>query len=269
MYNGADAMSMLKLDDISLSFGGVNALSNVTLEIEKGTIHSLIGPNGAGKTSLLNCINKFYKPQKGRILFQEEDITRLKPHQIATRGIARTFQNIELFKGMTVLDNIKLGRHIYMKSGMFSASIYFGQARREEIRHRYFIEEKIIELLELEDIRKEIVGTLPYGFQKRIELARALAMEPQLLLLDEPTAGMNVEETQYLVRYILDIKDVWNVTMLLVEHDMRVVMGISDMISVLNFGQMIAQGVVKDIQKDPLVMEAYLGEEKGADFVLD
>lgn len=262
-------MSMLKLENISLSFGGVNAVSNVTMEIEKGTIHALIGPNGAGKTSILNCINKFYKPQQGRIHFLGEDITRLKPHQVATKGIARTFQNIELFKGMTVLDNIKLGRHIFMKSGMFSASIYFGLAKREEIRHRRFIEEKIIELLQLEDIRKEIVGTLPYGFQKRIELARALALEPQLLLLDEPTAGMNVEETQYLVRYILDIKDVWNVTMLLVEHDMRVVMGISDKISVLNFGQMIAQGVVQDIQKDPLVVQAYLGEEKGADFVLD
>ena len=262
-------MSMLKLENISLRFGGVNAVSNVTLEIEKGTIHALIGPNGAGKTSILNCINKFYKPQQGRIHFLGEDITRLKPHQVATKGIARTFQNIELFKGMTVLDNIKLGRHIFMKSGMFSASIYFGLAKREEIRHRRFIEEKIIELLQMEDIRKEIVGTLPYGFQKRIELARALALEPKLLLLDEPTAGMNVEETQYLVRYILDIKDVWNVTMLLVEHDMRVVMGISDKISVLNFGQMIAQGVVQDIQKDPLVVQAYLGEEKGADFVLD
>ncbi len=226
---------MLKLENISLSFGGVNALSGVSMEVEKGTIHALIGPNGAGKTSILNCINKFYKPQKGHIYFQGEDITRLKPHQIAQKGIARTCQNIELFKGMSVLDNIKLGRHIYMKSGMFSASFYFGLAKKEEMRNRRFIEEEIIELLELEDIRKEIVGTLPYGFQKRIELARALALEPKLLLLDEPTAGMNVEETQYLVRYILDIKDVWDVTMLLIEHDMRVVMSISDRISVLNF----------------------------------
>ncbi len=251
----------LKLDGISLSFGGVSVLTNVAMSIHRGEIFAIIGPNGAGKTCLLNCINRFYHPYRGTILFDGEDITRLRAHQIASLGIARTFQNVELFKGMTVLDNIKLGRHVHLKTGLLSAGYYFGRARRTELELREEIEETIVDLLEIEHIRKKRVGTLPYGLQKRVELARALAMKPKLLLLDEPVTGMNLEETEDIVRFILDIHDVWGVTIILIEHDMGVVMDISDRVAVLDFGVKIAEGSPSQVRHDENVIKAYLGEK--------
>jgi len=229
-------------EDIHLSFGGLKALSGVTTGVKKGEIFSIIGPNGAGKTCLLNCINSFYQPQRGKILFEGTDITRLKAHRIASLGIARTFQNVELFAHMTVLDNIKLGGHVHLKSGVLSGGIYYGRARREEMAFRKHIEEKIVDLLEIEHIRKQPVHTLPYGLQKRVELARALAMRPKILLLDEPCAGMNLEETEDIARFVLDINEEWEVTIILIEHDMGVVMDISDRVCVLDFGLKIAEG---------------------------
>ena len=251
----------LEVKDIHLSFGGLMALHGVSTGVRKGEIFSIIGPNGAGKTCLLNCINRFYHPQQGSIIFEGKDISQMKPHRIAGLGIARTFQNVELFGHMSVLDNIKLGAHIHLGAGFLSGGVYYGKCQREEIRLRKEIEERIIDLLEIEHIRKHVVHTLPYGLQKRVELARALAMQPRLLLLDEPATGMNLEETEDMARFILDINEEWNVTIILIEHDMGVVMDISDRICVLDFGQKIAEGKPEKIRHDENVIKAYLGEE--------
>jgi len=252
-------MCALVVENISLSFGGIRALSQVSFEIKEGELHALIGPNGSGKTSLLNCISGFYRPDSGRIIFRGEDITRLPSHQISRLGIGRTFQHGELFKTSTALDNIRLGRHVHYKSGILSNIFYWGRTQQEEVGAREEIEKEIIDLLELESVRKEIVGALPYGLQKRIDLARALAIKPKLLLLDEPLGGMNREERADMIRYILDVLDLRNVTILLVEHNMDVVMDIADTITVLNFGRKIAEGMPKEIHSHPEVIQAYLG----------
>jgi branched-chain amino acid transport system ATP-binding protein len=254
----------LEIKRLTLSFGGLMALSGVSFGVKQGQIFAIIGPNGAGKTCVLNCICRFYNPQSGQVFFEGEDISKLATHRVAQRGIARTFQNIELFKGMTVLDNIKLGRHSHLTTGLVAGGLYFGKARREEMILRKEIEENIIDLLEIEAIRKKVVGTLPYGFQKRVELARALAMKPKILLLDEPMAGMNLEETEDMARFILDVNEEWGVTVILIEHDMGVVMDISDRVCVLNFGNKLAEGTPKEVQKNEDVVHAYLGETESA-----
>jgi branched-chain amino acid transport system ATP-binding protein len=252
----------LKVDKIFMAFGGVQALMDISFEVKKGEIFSVIGPNGAGKTVLLNCINGLYHPQRGQIYFEGKEISGLKPHQRAEMGISRTFQKIELFKGTTVLDNIRLGRHIHLKTGLISGSLYVGKTAREELEHRDFIEREIIDLLEIEHIRDKVVGMLPYGLQKRVELARALALNPKIILLDEPLAGLNLEEVEDMARFVLDINEEerWQTTCVLVEHDMGVVMDISHRVMALNFGEKIAEGTPPEIQKNPHVIKAYLGE---------
>lgn len=254
---------LLELEDINMSFGRVGALAGVSLRVRKGEIYSVIGPNGAGKTVMMNCINGLYHPQKGNIYFKGEKINKLKAYERAKLGIARTFQKVEVFGGMTVLGNIRLGRHIHLKSGIASGSLYVGKTAREEVEHRAFIEEEIIDLLEIEHIRNKPVGMLPYGLQKRVELGRALALEPELLILDEPLAGLNLEEVEDMARFILDINEEerWKLTCILVEHDMGVVMDLSDQVFVLNFGNKIMDGTPEEVQSHPEVIKAYLGEE--------
>ncbi len=252
---------LLEAQGLFLKFGGVNVLTNVSTGIRSNEIFAIIGPNGAGKTCLLNCINRFYHPSEGRIFFEGTDITALRSHQIASLGIARTFQNVELFRGMTVIDNIKLGSHVHLHTGLVSAGVYFGAARKTELGLRKEIEETIIDLLEIEHIRKKTVGTLPYGLQKRVELARALAMKPKVLLMDEPVTGMNLEETEDMARFILDIHEEWGITIVLIEHDMGVVMDISDRVCVLDFGVKIAEGLPTEIRHNNEVIKAYLGEK--------
>lgn len=251
---------LFSVEDLHLHFGGVVALAGVSLDVARGDIFAVVGPNGAGKTSLLNTVSGLYRPSRGRIRLEGRDITALRPHAIARLGVARSFQNIELFAGMTVLDNLMLGRHIHMRSGVLAGGVYWGPARREEIANRRIVEE-VIDFLEIEDIRERVVGTLPYGLQKRVELGRALALEPRLLLLDEPMAGMNVEEKEDIARFVLDINEERGVTIVLIEHDMGVVMDISTRVAVLDFGKLIALGTPAEVRRNEHVVKAYLGEE--------
>jgi branched-chain amino acid transport system ATP-binding protein len=249
----------LAVDNITLTFGGVTALANVGLTVHTGELVSIIGPNGAGKTSLLNSITGYYHPQTGRISFNGEDITGLPPHAIVRQGIGRTFQNIELFPGMTVLANMLLARHMHSSYNIGLATIFAPSVRKEEVRHRKVLEE-LIDFLEMQPIRKKPVGALPYGLRKRVELARALALKPKLLVLDEPFAGMTLEEKEDMVRFLIELNGAWGQTMILVEHDMSIVMSISHRIMVLDFGVTIAEGLPEEVANHPGVVKAYLGE---------
>jgi branched-chain amino acid transport system ATP-binding protein len=268
-----DRQVKLRIDDLSLDFGGLRALDQVSLEIRDNEILAIIGPNGAGKTALLNCINGFYKPQQGEIYYNGQRITRMRPDKLAKLGIARTFQNIELYTGLSTQDNIMAARHVLMKQNFVAGALYFGWARKEEIEHRKTVEE-IIDFLEMGPIRKRIVHVLPYGMRKRAELGRALALEPAVLLLDEPMAGMNLEEKEDIARFIIDVFEGQGATypntpvlrdgircIVLVEHDMGVVMDIADRIIVLDFGRKIAEGTPAEIKMNPEVINAYLGQE--------
>jgi branched-chain amino acid transport system ATP-binding protein len=253
---------LVEIRDVSKSFGGVQAVTRVSLDVPTGDLLSIIGPNGAGKTSLLNMISGFYHPDTGRIALEGRDVTDLAPSRIAELGVARTFQNIALFRGMTVLDNLMLGRHVHMKSGVLSSFIYWGMAQKEEVVHRKRVED-IIDFLKIQDLRKRPTGSLPYGLQKRVELGRALSLDPKVLLLDEPMGGMNQEEKEDMARFILDVNEEWGTTIILIEHDMGVVMDISDRVAVLDMGQKIAEGSPDEVRTNPLVIKAYLGDTKG------
>ena len=249
---------ILDVHNISLNFGGVKALSDISFNVREHEIRAIIGPNGAGKSSMLNCINGVYTPQQGNITFRGQTFSHMDSHQVAVMGVARTFQNLALFKGMSVLDNIMTGRNLRMKSNLLLQAIRFGPAEREEIEHRRKVEE-IIDFLEIQPYRKTPVGQLPYGLQKRVDLGRALALEPQVLLLDEPMAGMNVEEKQDMCRFILDVNDEFGTTVVLIEHDMGVVMDISDRVVVLDYGKKIGDGTPDEVRNNPEVISAYLG----------
>jgi branched-chain amino acid transport system ATP-binding protein len=249
---------LLEASGISLFFRRVSALSDVSIGVEPATIHAIVGPNGAGKTSLLNCISGVYRPQKGTIRFEGRDLSRLSPSERTALGIARTFQNIALFRGMTVLDNLLIGRHVHQRTGVLAGAVYLGPGRREEIAHRELVED-VIDFLEIQHIRKKVVGTLAYGLQKRVELARALALEPRLLLLDEPMAGMNAEEKEDMARFVLEIHEERGTAIIMIEHDMGVVMELSDRVTVLNFGELIAEGTPDEVRRNREVQEAYLG----------
>ncbi|HYM03802.1 MAG TPA: ABC transporter ATP-binding protein [Stellaceae bacterium] len=247
---------------LSKHFGGVRAVEDVSIDVARGEIVSVIGPNGAGKTSFLNMISGFYRPNSGEILLEQRDITRARPSEIARLGIARTFQNIALFRGLSVLDNILLGRHVHMRAGVLASLVFWGPARNEQVAHRARAEE-IIEFLKLEDVRKQPTAALPYGLRKRVELGRALALDPKVLLLDEPMGGMNQEEKEDIARFILDVNAEWGTTIILIEHDMGVVMDISDRVAVLDHGRKIAEGTPGEVQRHPAVLQAYLGREAG------
>lgn len=253
-------MTQLLVSEVTLTFGGLNALTQVDLAIDCGIITSIIGPNGAGKTSLLNCISGFYHPTMGRITYGDADLTQAPPHVVSSVGIARAFQNLELFRGLSVLDNLLLARHRHLHYSLWQALFYFGKAARLEAENRAYVE-KVIDFMELEPYRKKIVGSLSYGVQKKVEVARALTLAPQLLLLDEPMAGMNIEEKEDIVRFILDLKREWGMTVVLVEHDLGVVMDISDHIYVLDFGQVIGSGSPDEVASNRKVIDAYIGEE--------
>jgi branched-chain amino acid transport system ATP-binding protein len=255
--------AQLEVDSVTLRFGGVVALDGVSLVVRQGIVHAMIGPNGAGKTSLLNCISGLYRPQQGHILFHEQnppaDLTRLRPHRIARLGVARSFQNIELFRHLTVLENLMLGRHVHMSHRLAQSLVWFGPARSQEVAHRELVEE-VIDLLEIQAVRHQPVVSLPYGIKKRVELGRALCLQPAVLLLDEPMAGMNAEEKEDMARFVLDVNELKHVTVVLIEHDMDVVMDISDQVTVLDFGQVIADGPPDEVSHSEAVINAYLGE---------